>query len=305
MLKVVVVAALWAIGISLSATDAQAAAIRCDTCMHSGDFRAQAVARGPGVHIVYNITNDTLQQYYVGSGMGGGGPGVPRSGLPSAGVGNPVIPAAARPVVRQQTPPAAAVQEVRAGHRIYLEGGMTLRPTIVVPVSQLGLNANAASKTAYDYVGDYNLQAMVESATGNVEFITRVVNAGFVSALSDLIQMASNFTGLRDQARMMFKIVFSDGSYVTVIVDLQNQNGKTEPSSARTPNGQLIPTDIQELRGEWTNAGGENLNRMAEHMSTLGATVKSTGSIGTGVVRGITCSGSGSEKICHVQFQMQ
>lgn len=290
MLKGILIGALSIAGFGLFASDAKAVAIRCDTCMDSGDFRAQAVARGAGTHIVYNITNNTIQQYYVGSGTGGGG-----------GV---VVPLA-EPVVRQQTPPAAAVEEVRVGNRIYLEGGMTIRPTIVVPVSQLGLNESATAKTAYDYVGDYNLQAMVESATGNVEFITRVVGAGFVSALSDLIQMASNYTGLRDQARMMFKIVFSDGSYVTVIVDLQNQNGKTETGSARTSNGQLIPTDIQEVQGEWTNTGGENLNRMAEHMSALGATVKSTGSIGTGVVRGITCSGAGAAKTCIVQYMIQ
>lgn len=221
-------------------------AIRCDTCVNSEDFRAQAVARGAGTHIVYNVTNNSIQQYYVGSGTGGGGgPVVPLSGSSPASARGSASPMAAPPVVRQQTPPFPAIEEVRLGHKIYLEGGNTIRPTIVVPVGELGLNANAASKTAYDYVRDYNLQAMVESATGDVNFITRAVGINVLSAFSDLLQQVTNFTGLRDQARLMFRVVFSDGSYVTVIVDLQNQNGKTETGSARTLNGQLIPTDIQ------------------------------------------------------------
>lgn len=291
MIKAIIFGALSIAGAGLSVSDASAAAIRCDTCMNSTQFRAQAVARGPGTHIVYNITNNTIEQYYVGSNTTGGG-----------GAGGGVRPTAVGPVVRQQTPPTPAVAEVRAGHRIYVEGGMTIRPTYVVPVSELRLNAHAAAKTAYDYVGDYNLQAMVESAAGNVDFISRVVSAGFLNAVSDLIQMASNYTGLRDQARMIFKIVFTDGSYVTVIVDLQNQNGKTETGSARTANGQLIPSDIQEVRGEWTNAGGENLSRMADHMAALGATVSVVGSTGSGVIRGITCSGTGAARICSVQY---
>ncbi|NIJ70566.1 hypothetical protein [Xanthomonas sp. 60] len=271
--------------------------------MDAGDFRAQAIAQGAGTHIVYNITNNTVQQYYIGrSTGGGGGPVVPLSAN-SAAARRAAAVTAATQTVQRQTPLPAVAEEVRLGHRMYVEGGLSIRPTYVVPVSQLGLNANAASKTAYDYVGDYNLQAMVESATGNVNTITRVVGANALTALSDLVGHFSNYTGLRDQARLMFRVVFVDGSYVTVIVDLQHQNGQTESKSARTAAGQLIPSDIQELNGEWTNeGGGENLTRMGEHMAALGATVKTTGPTSGGYIKGISCSGSGTAKVCYVQY---
>jgi hypothetical protein len=111
---------------------------------------------GPGTHLVYNVGANVIQQYYVGSSTGGGG-------------GGGVVPRAANPVVLKQTPPAAAVEEVRRANRVYVEGGQTLRPTYVVPVDMLGLNPDARSKTAYDYVRDFNLRAMVESGCGQCE----------------------------------------------------------------------------------------------------------------------------------------
>ena len=297
MLKTLCVGLAIAVGASMSIGEAAAAptAIRCDTC-DEGGFRAEAVSRGAGVYITYNLANNTVSQYYVGSSSGGGGgPTVPRRAGDAS-------TAAAGPVVLRQTPPAAAIEEVRRGNRAYVEGGMTIRPTYVVPVNQLGLNADAAQKTAYDYVRDANLRAMVESSTGSIDTITKVVGAGFLNAVSDLIQMASNYTGLRDQARMMFRIVFQDGSYVTVIVNLENQNGNTEPGSARTPAGQLVPSDIQDVQGDWTNLGGEDLGRMNGHMANLGATMVPLGKISGSVIKGISCSGSGGSKICHVQY---
>lgn len=301
MFKETVVAAIAIAGCVGVSPVAQAVPVRCDSCMDAGDFRNQAIAQGAGTHVVYNITNNTLQQYYIGRSAGGGGPIVPLSSSASRGE---VAATAATRTVQRQTPPAAAVEEVRLAHKVYVEGGLTIRPTFVVPVSQLGLNANASSKTAYDYVGDFNLQAMVESAAGNANIISRVVGANTLTALSDLIGHVSNYTGLRDQARLMFRVVFADGSYVTVVVDLQHQNGKTESKSARTAAGQLIPSDVEELNGEWTDmGGGENLIRMSEHMAALGATVKVTGPTNGGIVKGISCSGSGTAKICYVQYQ--
>ncbi|WP_295945471.1 hypothetical protein [uncultured Xanthomonas sp.] len=270
---------------------AEAAAIRCESCQDDGDFRAEAVNRGTGTHIVYNVSGNKIQQWYVGSGGGGGG--VPLR-----------TTTAANPVVRKQTPPPGASEEVRRAHELYVSGGGTIRPTYNVPVSMLGLNPDAASKTAYEFVRDANLRAMIESATGNVNVISSVVGANVLTAMTDLLQLASNYTGLRDQARIMYKVVFKDGSYVTIIVNLENQNGNTEPGSARTGAGQLIPSDIQEVQGDWTDYGGENLNRMAEHMQSLGATIKVVGSQG-GSVRAISCSGSGVQQVCLVQYRTQ
>ena len=147
--------------------------------MDDDDFRSKAIAQGAGTHIVYNITNNTVQQYYIGRSTDGDGPVVPLAAHSAAERNAPTVTAATQNI-RRQTPPAAAVEEVRLGHELYVEGGLTIRPTFVVPVSQLGLDANAASKTAYDYVGDYNLQAMVESAVGDA--ITRAAAGQLISS---------------------------------------------------------------------------------------------------------------------------
>lgn len=63
--------------------NAGAEPIRCDTCTTSEDFRAQAVARGPGTHLVYNITNNTVEQYKVGPVTEDGSDGV-QAAVPAA-----------------------------------------------------------------------------------------------------------------------------------------------------------------------------------------------------------------------------
>lgn len=294
MLRTVCLGLVAVVGFGVTSQRAEAVPVRCDTCQIDGDFRAEAVRMGPGTHLVYNVGANVIQQYYVGSNTSGGG----------GGGQEPRAARAAGPVVLKQTPPPAAVEEVRRGNRVYVEGGQTLRPTYVVPVEVLGLNPDARSKTAYDYVGDYNLRAMVESAAGNVDVISKVVGANVLTAVSDLIQLASNYTGLRDQARLMFKVVFKDGSYVTIVVNLEHQNGQSEPGSERTAAGQLIPSDIQQVQGTWTDYGGENLAAMASHMGGLGAAMVSSGPT-SGSITGIVCSGSGNGKTCVVQYMIR
>ncbi|MBT2767591.1 hypothetical protein J7J08_08060 [Stenotrophomonas sp. ISL-67] len=293
MLRIVCLGLVAAVGLGVTAQRAEAVPVRCDTCRDDGDFRAEAIKLGPGTHLVYNVGANVIQQYYIKSSTSGGGGQEPRAAR------------AASQVVLKQTPPPAAVEELRRGNRVYVEGGMSLRPTYVVPVDVLGLNPDARSKTAYDYVRDQNLRAMVESATGNVNVITNIVDANVLTSMSDLVQMTTNYTGLRDQARLMFRVVFKDGSYVTVIVNLEHQNGESEVGSERTAAGQLIPADIQQVQGTWTDYGGENLGRMADHMASLGASMKYTGPTTSGFVKGITCSGSANGKTCVVEYMIR
>lgn len=291
VLRILCLGLVAAIGLGVTAQRAEAVPLRCDTCQNDGDFRAEAVRMGPGTHLVYNVGANVIQQYYVGSsssGSGGGGE-VPQAAR------------AANPFVLKQTPPAAAVEEVRRGNRVYAEDGQTLRATYVVPVEMLGLNPDACSRTAYDYVRDQDLRAMVESAAGNVNVISQVVGANVPNAVNDLIQLASNYTGVRDHARLMFKVVFKDGSYVTIVVNPEHQNGQSEPGSERTAAGQLIPSDIQQVQGTWTDYGGENLAAMATHMEGLGAAMVYSGPT-SGSITGIVCSGSGNGKTCVVQY---
>ncbi|MHC1666102.1 hypothetical protein ACODUI_13245 [Stenotrophomonas geniculata] len=271
----------------------EAKAVRCDTCTRDLDFRNEAVRLGAGTHLVYNVSANLIQQYYIGYDNTGGGGG-----------GGGVVPRAAGPVVQRQTPPSGAVEEVKRAHQVMVEGGGTLRPTYIVPVDVLGLNPSASAKTAYDYVGDHNLRAMVESAAGSTGVITKIVGASVLTAMSDLLQHVTNYTGLRDQARLLMRIVFKDGSYVTVVVNLEYQNGQSEVGSERTAAGQLIPSDIQQVQGEWTDYNGENLGQMVTHLHGLGATMTSSGP-SSGSVQAITCSGAGAAKTCHVQYMIR
>jgi len=205
----------------------------------------------------------------------------------------------------RQTPPAGAVEEVSRAHRVQVVGGGTLRPTFIVPIATLGLNPSASGMTAYEYVSDYNLRAMVETATGSTDVISKVVGTDVFTAMADLLQHVTNYTGLRDQARIIMKVVFKDGSSVVVIVNLEHQNGQSEVGSERTAAGQLIPTDIQQVNGTWTDYGGENLARMVTHLQGLGATMSASGPSSTGTVKAITCSGAGVAKVCAVEYMIR
>lgn len=293
MLRIVWFGVAAVIGCGLATGDAGAAAIRCDTCRIDQDFRAEAVKMGAGTHLVYNLRANVIQQYYVGHDDTGAGGGEVTRAVRSAGS-----------VVQRQTPPASAVEEVRRGTRVMVEGGGTWRATYVVPVDMLGLNPDARSRTGYDYVRDRNLRGMVESAAGNVDVISQVVGAHGLTAATDLPRLAANDTGLRDQARLMFNVVFKDGSYVTIIVNPEHQNGESEQGSERTAAGQLIPSDLQGVEGTWTDHGGENLARMATHMASLGATMTSSGPPG-GSVKAITCSGTLAAKTCAVEYMIR
>jgi len=296
LLKYALAGMLGFVGVGVLVADVNAAAVRCETCRIDGDYRAEAVRLGPGTHLIFNVTDNQIQQYYVGTSSGGGGGG---------GGGGGIEPRSAGPVVMRQTPPAGAVEEVNRAHRVQVVGGGTLRPTFIVPIATLGLNPSASGMTAYEYVSDYNLRAMVETATGSTDVISKVVGTDVFTAMADLLQHVTNYTGLRDQARIIMKVVFKDGSSVVVIVNLEHQNGQSEVGSERTAAGQLIPTDIQQVNGTWTDYGGENLARMVTHLQGLGATMSASGPSSTGTVKAITCSGAGVAKVCAVEYMIR
>jgi hypothetical protein len=60
-------------GSAVPAQPAVAKVIRCDTCMTDPDFRREAEAAGEGTHLVYNLKDNILQQWYVGADTSGEG----------------------------------------------------------------------------------------------------------------------------------------------------------------------------------------------------------------------------------------
>lgn len=220
------------------ADPAAAKVIRCDVCTADVDFRREAELAGAGTHLVYNLHDNVLQQWYVPGG----------SGVETA--------------------------------------------LIVVPVAQLGLNPSVVDKTAYDFVLDYNMRAMVESAAGSTNVISSATGTDVMSEMADPTSVGTGHIGLQEQARPPFKIVFKDGSSVVIRVDRDHANGRYESGSARTAAGQLIPADVQQAVGVWTDYGGDDLERMADQLRRLGKTVTMAASA-HGVIRMINCTSDG------------
>lgn len=212
------------------APPAAANAIRCDVCTTDADFRREAESAGAGTHLVYNLDANLLQQWYLGAGFDGGDPA--RSARPTA--------SAAAGGALKQTPPLGASEELTRAHALHAKGGRTLNPIIVVPVAKLGLNPHASGRTAYDFVLDRNLQGMVESAAGSTDVILSFAGADVLTAISKLASVGTGDLGLKEQARLLFQIVFKDGSNVIIAVDTDHANGRYQAGSARTAAGQRI-----------------------------------------------------------------
>lgn len=263
---------------------------RCDTCTTSNDFRAKAVAAGQGHHLIYNLPANIIEYWHVTAEgpAPGGPPGGPRAGVMS---GSEAL---------SRIVPAEATQELGKAHTLHVIGGGTLRPIINVPISHLNVNPSIRGKTAFDFVHDNNMQAMIESAAGDAAVISSVTQTNLLTALADLQSLATTVLGLKDQAALIFKVVYTDGSYVHIRINLDHPNGEYLLDSARTAADQLIPRHIDQVQGEWTNYGGDNLGRMAEHMGNMGATMTFVGP-STGTITSIVCSGTGTDKICRVE----
>ncbi|MCC8489589.1 hypothetical protein LN572_06970, partial [Xanthomonas citri pv. fuscans] len=58
--------------------------------------------------------------------------------------------------------------------------------------------------------------------------------------------------------------------------------------------------NINQVQGEWTSAGGDNLEGMASYMGALGARMSN---IGAGGVTRIACVSAGETRVCTVYRQ--
>ncbi len=214
-----------ALGIGLLAFGrVEARPVRCDTCRVQDDFMREAESAGPGTHLVFNLADNVLQQWIV--------PGnAPGDGF-----------AASRP--REITPPLRATEELRRAHAAYVQGGGTVTPIFEAPIASLGLNPFVSDKTAHEFVMDRNMQGMIEAATGSSGVVSAMGEKNFLTALADLAKIPASPLNLRDQAAMMFKVVFKDGSHVVIRVDMDHANGRYVPDSARSPEGQKILDDM-------------------------------------------------------------
>ncbi|MEE7558460.1 hypothetical protein HH299_00925 [Xanthomonas sp. Kuri4-2] len=270
---------------------ANAANIRCDTCATDLDFREQALVRGQGTHTIYNLFDNTVQTWQV-----------PKqdTGTEPLFVGQKPLAAraGAQPPVRVATSPQA-VTELDRAHRVFVTGGYTLKPIINVPVGIVNV-PSAQAKTAIDVLSDFNLRSMLASSVANNSVYSTVVGTNLATALADLLAVVSSPLGLKQQASVIFRLVMADGSTVDFKISLDVTNGEYINGSARTPSGQLIPDSIDQVQGEWTSGGGDNLEGIAGYMGSLGASMNY---VGSGGVTRIACVSAGGTRVCTVYRQ--
>lgn len=200
----------------------------------------------------------------------------------------------------QRTPPSEATHELRAANRIYTSGRGTLRPVYNVPVSNLNVLPHVKVQTAHDLVRDKNMQGMLESAIGDIEAMTRIIDPGVLDGFVDMGQLAASYLGLKQQTAMLVRVVFEDGSYADFKATIDHTTAEYLVDTPRTASGQVIPSDISQVDGTWTNFGGDNLDRLANHFRGLGAQIVNMGPQ-TGVATSIVCTGTGTDRVCRVQ----
>ncbi|MCD9126694.1 hypothetical protein [Luteimonas fraxinea] len=282
MIKFLAAAVLCFAGLSATSS-VEAAAMRCDGCYTDEDFRMLAEARGPGVHHVFNIHNNTIQTWQIPTGHI-----ISRVGETSKSAAGP----------RKVNTPSAAVTELSKAHTLYVIGGNTIRPIFNVPASHQRIPATVG-KTAHDVVWDANLRGQIESLVGSTEFITSITNESLLTAMADLMNVGTSLLGLRDQTAILIRYVLDDGSYVDIQVDLADTVGNTLQDTARTAAGQTIPNHVANTNGTWLALPAEDLGVMAGHFRRLGASMTSSGSGGT--IRAIVCTAG----LCDVQYVSQ
>lgn len=123
--------------------------VPCATYKTDNDFRARAVLEeaitNRGTYWVYNLADNTVQKWTIKASSGGGGGGPVPTSVPSYLRG--VAPLSDRQTKGTVEP--AVVSEVDAGHKVYIEGGFSLRPIYNVPVSMLNMSVTN-NQSAYN-----------------------------------------------------------------------------------------------------------------------------------------------------------
>ncbi|GHH60228.1 hypothetical protein GCM10009090_35360 [[Pseudomonas] boreopolis] len=187
----------------------------------------------------------------------------------------------------KQTVEQTVIAEVNAGHNLYIVGKGTLRPIYYVPISYVNL-ASANNKSTYDIVRDNNLKAQIESKLGDLDIVRSIVKQDVLATMVNIMQVATNYVGLKEQARIVFRVVMNDGTYIDFFLNPLDTTADAQENTARTASGQLIPENSQQAVGSWTAQGSDNLGQMADHMGKIGASVEYVGE--GNFVNSITCT---------------
>lgn len=256
----------------LGFSPAEATGLRCDSCVTDADFRMAAEGRNrSGTFHVYNVRTNTIQSWRVPAGGGV----ISSAQYSNRASGSPI----------RVNSPDVAIDELNRAHRVYVIGNGTLRPIFNVPASHQRIPATVG-RTAYDVLYDRNLRGQIEAQVGSTSFISSVTSENLLTAMADLVGIATSLLGLRDQTAMVIRYVLDDGSYIDIEVKLDETVGTVLENTAKTAGNQVIPYKLEDVQGTWLALPGDDLSAMAGHFRRLGASVTSTpaGARITGIV---------------------
>lgn len=202
------------------------------------------------------------------------------------------------------SPPSRELEESRAGQYegMTLNTGPTgvLQSLVRVPVSRLSVNPRLMQKTAYDFLTDFSMMGMIESAATDAVFVEDLIAPAELTALFDQQRSRAASSGREVGAGVILRIAMADASSVDVAVGLDSPLGKYMPGSARTAGGQLIPDRLEQVRGTWTDEGGDDLGSLADHFAALGATIVPADAP-SGAPDSIACTLSAASHVCELE----
>lgn len=244
-----------AVGMSLLASTASAAIIRCDGCSELA-YEQKALAAGAGEHVVYDLANDRAIGFSVEYDRELRRPRVSPSDVP--------------PEIRAQ---------VTAFSALFWEVGAALNQTVEIQADDLQAHGLDGA-TAFDVVEDVSLRTRIADRLWQRPPSTLPVS---LRNAIDAVRSAL-FSIIGGSKRTRINAIFGDGSRVSFMLDFAAQEAPYDPGSALTPSGQLIPDAYAPSgsTGIWTfgkDSVGESddAGRFIEHLRSLGIPVTGGG----------------------------
>lgn len=241
----------------LVGTQATAATIRCDNCSEA-TYESKAATSGIGVHYVYDLVKGQTRKYEVAlacdENLNDG-----RSYCVKQSTAMPV-----EPDVKHAALELAAYYQVTHG---------TMK-------SYFTFNADGtvSGLTAYDVVmaGPQRNQLISwfnSTQAGSIQNALPMIGSVAHSVAVTIGSMWNDSMG-----KTVVKIVFSDGSEITLTFEAINSTVEVAPGTAKDKYGNTIPGSSSELDGirfdySGANDGGQARQRMVNHLAMFGITL--------------------------------
>jgi hypothetical protein len=181
-------------------------------------------------------------------------------------------------------------QEVRDAFQGFL---LVQGPTTqVVEVRLVDLDMpNTGGASAYSIMTDFSLRGRIGDRLGQGNW------PGLSPIMSALISAGLSFLGMEEPTQVHFKIMTEDGSYVVYKWQSGKPGAEYQPGMSRNADGTPIPeANSPEYQG---NYSGADLERLADHMERIGATVERQGNLPGRTAQWMDCTWNSRTNTLH------